>query len=149
MASIRLSILDALAARLATIPGWLARLRDVENAEGNAPVVATVYFLDEDKRIANNRDYVATMQVGVELVARIEDASPTTDGGNAFRYLDRLVVLLEKKVHAPDSWGLEPDFTDVACNGHSVDNVEGDPTSVIAYVLLTFTYRHDFQNPEA
>jgi hypothetical protein len=147
MASIRQAILDALVTRLAAIPGFVARLRDVENPEANAPIVATVYFVDENKEIANDRLYACEMQVGVELRARIEDAHPTTDGGNAFRYLDRLVVLVEKKVHESDTWGIDPD-ADVEVKGHDVGQVEGDPTSVEALILLTFEFRHDAGNPE-
>jgi hypothetical protein len=148
MASIRMGILDSLVDRLAAIPGWTARLRDVENPEANAPIVATVYFIDEDKKFATNEQYGCTMQVGVELVVRSEDVG-AGDEGNAFRYLERQVVLLEKQIHAPDSWGPDSKFADVVVNGHSIDNVDGDVTSVIAYVLLTFTYLHALADPEA
>lgn len=149
MVSVRMAIMEALVTRLAAISGWTARLRNVENPEANAPIVATVYFVDEDKRIANTDSYISTMQVGVELVVRIEDVDETEDAGNGFKYLDRQVVLLEKQIHAPDAWGVDPDFTDVTINGHSVDNVDGDPTSLVAYVLLTFTFRHAAADPEA
>lgn len=149
MASIRDNILQALVTRLATISGWTVRLRAVENPEGNQPIVATVYPVSEDKAIANSDTYECTLRVGVHIVARIENTSPTTDGGNPFRYLDRLLVLVEKKIHAPDSWGLQPEFTRVEVNGHDIDVVDDpDPTSVEAFVRLTFQYRHRFDDPE-
>jgi hypothetical protein len=147
MASIRDNILGALVTRLATISGWDVQLRGAVNT-ADAAVKAVVLFVAEDKRLANNEHYVCTMQVAVFLTARAEDAHPTTDAGNPYRYLDRLVVLAEKKIHDPDSWGLNPDFTDVVVNGHDVS----DPTEeneVTALMRLTFTYRHDYQDPEA
>lgn len=146
MTSVRLSIQKDLVARLAAIgDDWTARLRDVDNREENAPIVATVYQVDEDKRIVGNTAYDATLQVGIEIVARREDAHPTTDAGNAYSYLDRLVVMVEKKIHEPDGWGENNRFE---VNGHSTDDVVGDPTSVVAYVLVTFTYRHAATDPE-
>lgn len=147
MASIRDNILGALVTRLNGIAGWNAQLRGSTNAADSA-VHAVVFFVSEEKRLANNESYSATMQVAVFITARAEDASPTVDGGNAYRYLDRLVVLAEKRIHAPDAWGVTPDFTDVVVNGHDV----GDPTEqneVTALLRLTFTYRHDLDDPEA
>lgn len=147
MASIRDNILNALVTRLATISGWNVQLRGSVNT-ADAPVKAVVFFVAEDKRLANAESYIATMQVAVFITARAEDAHSTIDAGNPYRYLDRLVVLAEKKIHDPDSWGLDPDFTDVVVNGHDV----ADPTEeneVTALMRMTFTYRHDYQDPEA
>ena len=144
--SIRMAIQLALVARLAAL-GWLVQLRDVENA-GDAPVKAIVFQGSEDKRIENNDQYQATLQVAVEITVRAQDAHPTTDAGNAYRYLDRMVTLAETTIHSPDAWGLHPDFTDVTINGHDVS----DPTErneVQALLRLQFKYRHDYQNPEA
>jgi hypothetical protein len=146
MASIRDGILVALVARLATIPGWSAQLRGVENI-GNVPILAVVYPISEDKQLATNEDYQCTLNVGVWITIRIEDASLTLDGGNSFRYLDRCVTEAEKKIHDPDAWGLEPGFTDVLINGHDVDEVDGDETALDAFLRLTFKYRHHYQDP--
>jgi hypothetical protein len=149
MVSVRVALLDALVARLATITGWTARLDNGENREGNAPIVANVFMVDEDKQLANSDHYLATLQVGVQVCARRDRADATLDGGNPWKYLDRLVVLLEKKVHAPDSWGVNPDYTEVVINGHTPYAIDGDETTVYADVLITFTYRHSYLNPEA
>jgi hypothetical protein len=148
MASIRMQLMTTLVARLATLPGWSARLRDVENESGTGAVQCVVYPVSEDKRLATNDSYIATLQVGIYIEARSENASATLDGGNPFRYLDRLLVLAEELVHQPDLWGAAPGFTDVVVNGHELDQAEGDPTSVEAFLRLTFTYRHSYLSPE-
>lgn len=148
MASIRMQLMTALVARLATLPGWSARLRDLDNESGTGTVQCVVYPIAEDKRLATSDSYIATLQVGIYIEARSEDASDVTDGGNPFRYLDRLVVLAESLVHQPDAWTSAPGFTDVVVNGHELDQAEGDPTSVEAFLRLTFTYRHSYLSPE-
>lgn len=148
MASIRMTILQALVTRLATISGFTVRLRDVELPTGNAPVVAVVWPVSEDKVLANSEAYDCTLQVGVWVTCRTGDADATLDGSNPFRYLDRLLTQVEAKIHAPDSWGINPSFTDVVVNGHDVDEVEGDQFSVDGFVRLTFTYRHHASSPE-
>lgn len=151
MASIRDNILGALVARLDAITGWNGQLRSATNVMEPAStekVLAIVAFLNEDKELSNSQQYAATMQVLVYIVANIEDADPTLDGSNPYRYLDRLVALAESTVHAPDSWGIEPGFTDVQIRGHDVS----DPTEanqVTAELRLVFTYRHDYQDPGA
>lgn len=148
MGSIRDNILVALVARLAGINAdWSVQLRaSLNNAEATVQVV--VQFISEAKSIANNQTYLATMNVGVLIVARAEDADEHLDDANPYRYLDRLVTAVEKQIHAPDSWGLDPDFTDVAIIGHDVQD-PSDDNEVAALLRLSFKYRHDFQNPEA
>jgi hypothetical protein len=148
VASVRDVILQALVARLATIAGFTAQLRGVGNSSADLPL-AVVLPISEDKSLANSEAYDCTLNVGVLLTVGIEDADATIDAGNAFRYLDRQVVLIEKKIHDPDSWGPNPPFTDVLVNGHDVSEIEGDDTKVDAFVRLTFRYRHHYQNPEA
>ena len=148
MATIRANILQSLVTRLATISGWTVRLRDVENVDSNAPVIAIVYPIAEDKQFDSSDAYLCTLRVGVLVTARIENADDV-DSHNPFLYLDRLIAAIEKKVHSPDSWGADPSFSDLEVNGHEVDEVEGDPTSVIGFVRLTFRYRHKFQDPDA
>lgn len=145
--SIRMSIALALVARLSTIPGWNAQLRSNENG-GDFPVIAVVFFEGEAKRIATNDQYLSTMPVSVFITGRLEDADPIVDEGNPYRYLDRLVTLAEKKIHSPDEWGLNPGFTDVSIEGHEVrDPDENNPMHAV--LRLSFTYRHNYQNPEA
>ena len=146
MASLRDVILTALVARLATISGWDAQLRGRENVAG-AAVQAVVFQLSEDKDLATIDQYLASLQVGVLITAASEDADATIDAGNPFRYLDRQVVLAEKKIHDPDSWGPNPPFTDVAVNGHDVVDPD-EENQVRALLRLTFKYRHHFQDPE-
>jgi hypothetical protein len=146
MASIRDTILNALVTRLASIAGWTAQLRGAVNVGGDVPVLAIVAMVNESKVLASSEVYSATLQVEVLVQGRAEDADATLDAGNPYRYLDRLVVQVEKKVHAPDSWGIDPDFTDVVCTGHVV--ADPDESNVVAAVVqLTFTYRHHYQDP--
>jgi hypothetical protein len=145
--SIRLGIALALQARLAAITGWSAALRGGETTV-SGPVVAIVVPTGEEKNLANSNSYDARYRLEVVVVARAENADPVTDGGNGYRYLDRLIVEVERVVHDPDSWGLTPAFTDVQVDGHEV----ADPTEdneLMARVFLTFRYRHDYQDPEA
>jgi len=144
--SIRLNIQLALVARLAAL-GWNVQLRAQENA-GDAPVKAIVFAPGEDKNITTADQYQATLNVFVEITVRVQDASPVTDASNAYRYLDRMVVLAETTIHSPDSWGLNPDFTDVSITGHDVSD-PNERAEVQALLRLTFRYRHHYQNPEA
>lgn len=148
MASIRDNILTALVTRLDAITGWTTQLRGSVNIAGDNGVVAIVAFVSEDKRLAASTVYTATMQVEVLITGRAEDADATADDGNPYRYLDRLVVLAEKAIHTPDSWGVTPDFTDVVVTGHEVLD-PSESNEVAAVLRLQFTYRHDYQNPEA
>lgn len=146
MASIRDNFLMALVARLSSL-GWNAQLRADVNVSSDSPVVAVVVPIGEDKTIANNEHYNADLSVAVWIIARVEDASPTIDAGNPFRYLDRLVVLAEKKLHDPDDWGLSPDYERLIVNGHEVAD-PSEENQVEALLRLTFRYRHHFQDPE-
>lgn len=144
MATIRANILKALVTRLEDIPGWNVQLRGAEQT-GNHPIAAVVFLLGEDKPTLDSQDYTCRLTVGVEITARVDDASESLDDGNPFLYIDRLVGLAEKQIHSPDSWGLEPDFTDVRIDGHDVADppLEHDWMVVEALLRLTFTYKHD------
>lgn len=147
MASIRDTILAALVARLDAIAGWSATLRGTVNTGVGASVQAIVYFVSEDKSVAGNDAYDCTMQVVVWIQAAEESASPSTDGGNPYRYLDRLVTAAEKVVHAPDSWGPAPTFADVEILGHDV--LDPSEANIFgAFLRLQFRYRHSLTNPE-
>jgi hypothetical protein len=149
MASIRDQILQALVARLAAVSvDWHVQLRAAVNPDDTKKVQVVVWQLGEDKTLATTDQYSASLQVRIYIVGHQEDADANLDAGNAYRYLDRLVVLAEKKIHAPDAWGVDPDFTDVVCNGHDVLDPEQD-NQVEALLRLTFTYRHQAANPEA
>ena len=151
MASILDQILLTLVARLAAIPQWDVQLRTGANA-ADAAVRATVFHISEDKDFANNEFYNCTLRVGVSIIVRMEDADPVLDVGtdgepNPYRYFDRMRVLAEKKIHEPDSWGFDPDFTDVKINGHEVDN-PSEKNELEGLMRLTFTYRHSITSPE-
>lgn len=147
MASIRDSILTTLVTRLSSIPGWTSALRSGENPI-TGPVCAIVYPVGETKRLANSQAYDCSYRVEVAIVCRSEDASPSLDGGNPFRYLDRMLTEAEKRIHAPDSWGMDPAFTDVQIDGHEVLDPTED-NELLVRLLLTFRYRHDYQDPGA
>jgi hypothetical protein len=131
-------------ARLATLD-WDVQLRGRENA-GDSPVKAIVFQAGEDKRIENNEAYDATLTITVEITVRAEDADPVVDEGNAYRYLDRMVVLAEKQMHNPDDWS-SVGSTRNSVDGHDVSD-PGDENQVSALLRLTFRYRHHFQDPE-
>jgi len=144
--SIRMNIQKALVARLAALR-WNSQLHGHENS-GDAPVKAITFAPTEDKRIETTDQYQATLSVFVEITVRVQDAHPTTDSGNAYEYLDRMVTLAEKTIHSPDEWGLTPSFSDAAIAGHDTadPNERGE---VQALLRLQFKYRHDYQDPEA
>lgn len=145
MTSIRMNIALALVTRLAAL-GWNVQLRGTENA-GDSPIKAVVFQAGEDKTITTTDQYQATLSITVEIAVRSEDASPSLDASNAYRYLDRVVVLAEKKIHNPDEWGLNPSFTDVRIDGHDVSD-PNERNELSALLRLTFKYRHNYQDPE-
>jgi hypothetical protein len=59
-----------------------------------------------------------------------------------------MVTEVEKAIHTPDSWGIDPDYTDVSITGHEVDDPTDD-NEFVARVGITFQYRHDYQDPAA
>lgn len=147
MPSQRDTLLTTLVTRLDSIAGISAVLRS-DRTNVNAAVVAIVYPDSEDKRLANSNTYDATYRVEVMVVVRQEDADGVTDGGNPYRYLDRMVTLIESAVHTPDSWGIDPDYTDVMVTGHEVQDPSEDNEHA-ARVFIEFRYRHDYQDPSA
>ena len=157
MASIRWTILQALEQRLATLDKWHATLRRDETAwPPDTDVVALIFALGESKVLAASDLYDATLTVGVEIAARASDADDTLDGdgstgsANPYSYLDRLVTQAEQLIHTPDSWGLQPAFTDVRVDGHDIATPEAgeEAHQVYALLRLTFTYRHSIEDPE-
>jgi len=147
VASIRDQILHTLTTRLSAVSGWSAQLRGAVNY-ADAAVRAVVFFVSEDKTIANNTQYIATMQAGVLLTVRTEDADATVDAGNPYRYLDRMVVEVERTIHDPDAWGIDPDYTDAMVMGHEVADPD-EQNELQAVIRLQFRYRHDYQDPES
>lgn len=147
MTSIRMQLMLQLVDRLAAIDGWNSQLRDVENPSDFT--ISAVVFEDSENKSnqRTNTQYLAELRVAVLIKGRADDADDVIDGGNAYRYLDRLVTAAEKVVHAPDSWGPNPLFDDVMIEGHEVFDPT-DVNEVEALLRLTFRYRHDFQNPE-
>lgn len=147
MVTIRQSILDALRTRLATIPGWDVQLRAAENTT-TGKVLAIITYFGEDKNPndAPTGKYQPTLQVTVQIVCNDEDVE-AGDADNPYRYLDRLVALAEKKIHAPDSWGLDPGFTKVEIVGHNVFD-PGSEFSRAAVLRLVFQYRQSLEDPE-
>ncbi len=144
--SIRDQIMRALVTRIATLTGFDAQLRGLTNEAGDG-VTATVFYTSEDKRPANIDSYNCTLLVGIEILASAGDADEELDDGNPFRYLDRLVSQIEQTIHAPDQWGVDPDFTDVQILGHDV-RPPNDEQVMGALVRLQFTYRHTIQTPQ-
>ncbi len=147
MASIRDSLLTTLVSRINAISGITGQLRGSYQTL-TQPVVGIVVPVGEDKRLANNNTYDANYRCEVMIIVRQEDAQADTDDSNPFRYLDRMITEVEKVVHTPDSWGVSPDYTDVEITGHEVDEPT-DENEYVARLFITFTYRHDYQDPES
>lgn len=155
MASIRWTIMEALRDRLATLGGWTASMRRDVEARGNSLVRATIWHVGEENTFANATDYDVQLEVLVEIEARAADADDTLDGdgsagsANPYSYLDRMVVEAEKLIHTPDTWGLQPAFTDVRVTGHDVAGPEdGEELHTVAALLrLTFRYRRSIEDP--
>lgn len=157
MASIRWTILQALEQRLATIGRWHATLRrDVTQWPSGADVLALVFALGETKQLASSDLYDATLTVGVEITGKCSDADDDLDGdgtpgsANPYGYLDRCVTQAEQLIHSPDTWGLNPAFTDVRVDGHDIAaQADGEEQfQVTALLRLTFNYRHKIEDPE-
>ncbi len=147
MASQRDVLLTTLVTRINAISGISASLRS-SHQEVDSAVVAIVYPDSEDKRLANNNTYDATLRVGVMLIVRQEDADADLDDSNPYRYLDRMLVKVEKVIHNPDSWGINPDYTDVEMTGFEVEDPTDD-NEFVTRLWIKIDYRHDYQDPEA
>lgn len=141
--SIRVRIQQALVERLATATGWDVQLRGRENASPALPH-AIVYQIAESKDVANNLEYSAVLEIGVLVVIRPEEEPTET---NPYLQLDRAISAVEQVIHSPDSWGLDPDFTDVQILGHEVSEPTED-TEPMGWVRLQFKYRHNIETPQ-
>tara|TARA_R110000796_G_scaffold229663_2_gene347055 strand:+ start:814 stop:1257 length:444 start_codon:yes stop_codon:yes gene_type:complete len=145
MASIRDNLVTTLVARIDAVDGFTGYLRDQRN-QATTPVVCIVAPDSEDKQLATNGEYNCTYRCEVVIVAREEDADDEIDGGNSFRYLDRLITQVEMLIHNPDSWGVSPDYTDVQITGSEVADPD-ESNELYARVFVQWSYRHDYQDP--
>jgi hypothetical protein len=145
-ATIRMLLQDAFVARLAAIEGVDAQLRGTVNEQGTAPVQVVVYFVSEDKKLATNMHYAATMTLGVEVQVSAS-AMSLSDSGNIFKTLDRWVSAVEQVVHLPDSWGTTPDYTDVLVLGHETLDPQQELEG-IGMVRVQVSYRHSIEGPQ-
>lgn len=145
MASIRDQILMALVARIDAVSGISAALRADENTV-NSPVHVIVYPIGEDKGLDTSQSYNSTFRVEALLLALAGDADATLDGGNPYRYLDRMVTEVEKVIHEPDEWGPAAPVTDVWIAGHDVIDPD-EENEVAARISITFKYRHYYKDP--
>ena len=145
MGSQRDTLLTTLVTRVNGIDGVTGQLRNSRQAVTDA-VVAIVYPESEDKQLANSNTYDATFRCVVLVIVREEDADAVTDDSNPYRYLDRMVMEVERAVHTPDTWGVDPDYTDVLVTGHEVEDPTDD-NEFVARVFIEFRYRHDYQDP--
>ena len=148
MASKRDVFLRACVDRIAGIEGFAATLRGTEAQFSGNAVTAVVFQDGEDKTIATIDQYDATLRVQVLVFVRTEDADAVEDGGNPYRYLDRMVSLVEAVMHTPDSWGISPGVERVEVTGHEVSDPSED-NELHALVYLTFRYRHHYQDTGA
>jgi hypothetical protein len=146
VASIRDTLLTTLVTRIDAIDGVSCVLRSSRN-EATSAVAVIVYPDGEDKELATNDQYQATYRVEALIIVREEDASEALDDSNPYRYIDRMITAIEKVVHTPDSWGIDPDYTDVVVGGHAVEDPSED-NELMARIFITFTYRHNYQDPE-
>jgi len=139
------TLLTTLVTRVNGIDGVTGQLRNSKQTVTDA-VVAIVYPESEDKQLANSNTYDATFRCVVLVIVREEDADAVTDDSNPYRYLDRMVMEVERAVHTPDTWGVDPDYTDVLVTGHEVEDPTDD-NEFVARVFIEFRYRHDYQDP--
>lgn len=146
MASIRRLILLALRDRLREISGWDVQVAGAAH-DPDAEVSADVYYTSETKTLENSEQYHSTLQCAVFLSSGIEHAAEEDEGIPAL-YIERLVTEVEKVVHSPDSWGLNPDFTDMQVTGHDVLWPDGEESLIGAEIQLRCQFRHNYQNPE-
>lgn len=141
MASLRDQLADELVARIATLPGWVAkRVAGVETT--NVPKLALVAIADEDKEPESQIFYQCTLRLVVMVRGKQSDVT-ATHGNNPFRYLDELLAAVEAVVHAPQAW---PHEAIVSLQGHEI--VGPDENSFVhAALRIVALYRHDFANP--
>jgi hypothetical protein len=144
--TIRWQILEALVVRLAAIDGFVAGLRSQVNEQESNGIVATVFFVGEDKKPDTATTYLSTMTVGVEVVVD-QTAAIEADGTNLYATLDRALSCVEQIVHAPDSWGLDDDFTDVSIVSTEASDPR-DELTLAGAVRLQFRYRHSIEGPQ-
>jgi hypothetical protein len=147
MTTIRRTLLTSLVSRLDALNDISAALRGQENVV-DAPCKAIVWPDSEEKNLSTSSTYLATFRVEVAVIVREEDADPVADLGNAYLLLDRRVGQVESAIHTPDSWGSNPQFTDVYVSGHQVID-PSESNEFMARVSVVFRYRHDYQNPGA
>ncbi len=147
MASLRDRILEELAERIGAIGnGWVATTRKQRNPH-TGEKQAIVLDERETKTSVNNWFYDCDLFIVVVLRARWEKAEPDPFNGDVFRYLDAMVVDVEKVVHAsPIEWGING-VTDVQVSGHDKEPPAKE-NIVRAFVRVRVRYRHNFDNPE-
>lgn len=141
MTSCRDQIAEELATRLRANSGWTVD-RGERAGTANVPVLAVVYQIGENKTVASTEHYACTLRLGVLLRSGVERASSTLDGGNAQRYMDRLLTLAEKSVHS-STW---PNEVIVSLEGHEVAP-PSETNQIEALLTITFQYRHQFTDP--
>lgn len=145
--SIRVQLQKDLVARLNALPGWVVVHRSRENTLADTkPVHGILYVIGEEKSLATTGQYQGQLRLELMIVARVEDTNDSDDEGNPYFYLDRLVTLAEATIHNPDTWGAAPLFNDVRVEGHEALDPNED-NEIAARLFVTFTYRHNYQDP--
>lgn len=142
MASLRDQLVDALVTRIAGLAGWTAR-RVAGREVLNAPKLALVTIVDEDKEPESQLFYQCTLHVLVMIRGRQEDATALAHGSNPFRYLDELVAQVEGVVHTPQAW---PHEAIVSLQGHEILGPD-EENGLHASLRLVIEYRHNFADP--
>jgi len=142
VASLRDQIAEDLLARLGAIPGWTAVRRGWEQARNVSGVLAVVAILNETKQPTDQLFYACQLVLGVQIQVKPEDADPTADGGNVFRYLYRMVATAEAAVHSAP-WPNEEQMT---LTGHHIEEPENE-NLFLAELTLSVPYRHNWDDP--
>lgn len=148
--SIRDQILEALVVRLrAQLTGWTVGRDDGRNAGGTPQAIVFGLGSQNDRTLrgdgAGELVYAVRYRAGVFLRVGVEDADAVTDGGNVFRYLDRVVRQVEAAiVHAP-TWAAIDAQVRFDLLGHDVAELEEeDPTELSAVVGIEFQFDESF-----
>jgi len=139
---LRDAIAEELRTRCELVTGVTAQ-RLAEEQTTNLPVLVVVAILSEDKRPIDCLFYSCTVRIGLTIIVRHEDADQDLDGGNAARYLDRIMTAIEQQIHA-SPW---PNEELVNIVGHQA--IEPDNTNTLANQLrIEVGYRHNLDDPE-
>ncbi len=144
---VRDQIAQELISRISELSGWTAVRADTEVTQ-NVPKLAVVAQLEERKEPRDTASYACRLDLLVIVRVHGEDASPTTHGGNPWRYLDDCVADIETKIHKSDTNGWPIPWAaadEVTIQGS--EQMPGESNDVVALLRMQAQYRHLYRDP--